>query len=76
MGSAVDLAFNDQADALAKQAAATHPLQSRHCALRRPSEPLAPSGACNVRPKMNAEGVPEEALARQPVLTPQQPGVS
>ena len=48
--------FNDKADAFGKQAATTHPLQSRPCVLRRPGEPLAPSGSRNVRPKRNAQG--------------------
>ena len=43
--------FNDKADALAKQAAATHPLQLRPCVLRRLGESLAPSGSCSVQPK-------------------------
>ena len=49
--------FNDKADALTQQAAATHPLQLRPCVLRRPGEPLAPSGSRNVRPQGNAAGV-------------------
>ena len=49
--------FNDKSDAVAKQAAALHPLQLRPCVLRRPGEPLAPSGSCNVQPQGNAEGV-------------------
>ena len=51
--------FNDK-DALAEQAAATHPLQLSPCVLRRPEEPLAPSGSRNVWPKGNTEGAAEQ----------------
>ena len=61
--------FNDNTDALAKQAAATHPLQLRPCVLRRAGESLAPSGSRNVQQKGNAEGV----SGHQSVLAPQQP---
>ena len=60
--------FDDKADALAKQAAATHPLQLRPCVLRRPRESSAPSGSRNVRAKGNAEGAAEH----QPILASQQ----
>ena len=40
---------NNKADALAKQATATHPLQLRPCVLRRPREPLASSETRIVR---------------------------
>ena len=61
--------FNDEEDALAKQAAATHLLQLRPCVLQRPRE-LAPSGPRKVRPKGNAEGAAEQ----QSVLASQQEG--
>ena len=61
--------FNDKADALAKQAAATPPLQLGPCVLQRTGEPLAPSASRNVRPQGNAEG----ASGRWSVLAPQQP---
>ena len=63
-------AFKDKAEALAQQAAATHPLQLRPCVLRRPGEPLAPSGSRSVRPKGNAAGVDEQ----QSVSAPRQSG--
>ena len=66
----IQCAYNDKADASAKQAAATHPLQLWPCVLRRPGEPLAPSGSRKVRPKGDAVGVDEH----QPVSASQQPG--
>ena len=59
--------FDDKVDALARQAAATHPLQSRPCVLRRPGENLASPGSRNVRPKIIAEGAAE----RQSISAPQ-----
>ena len=53
----------DEVDALAKQAAATHPLQLRPSVLRRPGEPLAPLGSRSVRQKGTAEGVSQIAVA-------------
>ena len=49
--------FNDKADALAKQAAATHPLQPRYYVLRRPTEWLASSEAHNAQPQRLAASV-------------------
>ena len=56
-------------------ATTTRPLLLKPCVLRRPGEPLAPSGSHNVQPKRNAQGVPGVAVTRQPVLAPQQPCV-
>ena len=58
--------FHDKADALAKQAVGTRPLQLRPCVLRRPGEPLAPSGP----PKGYAAGVD----GHQPVSASQHSG--
>ena len=50
---------NGKADALATQAAATHPLQPRPRVPLGPGEPLAPSGSRTVWPKGNRAGVDE-----------------
>ena len=61
--------FNPKADASARQAA--DPLQLRPCELRRPREPLAPSGSRNVRPTRSAGGVQVDAPQQSPDLAPQ-----